>query len=128
MGLDASGDENGRENSGSGFDEDEGILGDCGRGCCTEHEGGKCILAAEDPVKSMKSATEPRLAFESPPLNKDVGGEDEDDGALSEDEPVVLSSNTGLVVSARESDARQLRRERRGAGSESSCATLKPCV
>ncbi|PIL35940.1 hypothetical protein GSI_01600 [Ganoderma sinense ZZ0214-1] len=106
MGLDASGDENGRENRGSGFDEDEGILGDCGRGCCTEHEGGKCILGAGDSVKSMKSATEPRVALQSPPLDKDVGGEEDDDGALSEEEPGVLSSKPALEASGRDSDAR----------------------
>ena len=126
MGLDASGDENGRENRGSGLDEEEGILGDCGRGCCTEHAGGKCILGAGDSVKSMKSATELLLGLKSLPLDKDVGGEEDDDGALSEEEPGVLSSKTGLEVSARDSDARQLRRERREGDSESSCATAEP--
>ena len=38
IGLDASGDENGRENNGRAVDDDDGILGDCGRGCCTDRE------------------------------------------------------------------------------------------
>ena len=33
IGLDASGEENGREKSGIALEEDEGILGDCGREC-----------------------------------------------------------------------------------------------
>ena len=47
MGLDASGEEKGREKSGMALDEDEGNLGDCGRGCCTAREEWKCLLDGE---------------------------------------------------------------------------------
>lgn len=67
----------------------------------------------------MKSGTDPRAAFESPPI--DVGGEDEDDGLLSEfeDELATLSSKTGLTASA------EAMQESRGGGSES-CTTAVP--
>lgn len=130
IGLDASGEENGRENNGSVLDDDGGgILGDCGRGCCTAREGWKCILGAGDSVKSIrsiKSGTEPRAAFGSPPI--DVGGEDDDDGVLSEDELATWSSNTGLAVSVLSSEVElEARHESRGGGSES-CTTAEPGV
>ena len=130
IGLDASGEENGRENNGSVVDDGGGILGDCGRGCWTAREEWKCILVlgAGDSVRSirsMKSGTEPRAAFGSP---IDVGGEEDVDGVLSEDELATWSSNTGLAVSVLGSEVElEARHESRGGGSES-CTTAEPGV
>ena len=53
MGLDASGEENGREKSGIALEEDEGILGDCGRECGRPREEWKCVLDEEGSDRSM---------------------------------------------------------------------------
>ena len=123
-GLEASGEENGRENNGTLADDEDGILGDWGRGCCTEYGEVKCALVAEDSVRSMKSGMELRRVLSSPLIGTDVGGEEDDDGVLSEDELAALSSKTGLDVSERRSEATQLRRDNLGAGSESSRAEV----
>ena len=54
---------------------------------------------------SMKSGSAPLAAFGSPPI--DVGGEEDVEGVLSEDELTVSSSKAGLTVSVRGSEARQ---------------------
>ena len=53
IGLDASGEEKGREKRGMAPDEDDGILGDWGRGCWTGREEWKCVLEGEDSDRSM---------------------------------------------------------------------------
>ena len=72
----------------------------------------------------MKSGMELRRVLSSPLIGTDVGGEEDDDGVLSEDELAALSSKTGLDVSERRSEATQLRRDNRGASSESSRAEV----
>ncbi|TBU61725.1 hypothetical protein BD310DRAFT_904659 [Dichomitus squalens] len=116
--------ESGRENNGTVPDDEDGILGDWGRGYCTEYEDVKCALVAEDSMRSMESGTEPRRVLVSPPIDIDVESEEDDDGVLSEDELVAVSSKTGMDVSDRISEATQLRRDNREAGSESSRAEV----
>ncbi len=123
IGLDASGDEYGRENNGTAVDDDEGSLGDCARGCCTAREEWKrtLVLGADGSVKSMKSGIEPRAAFESAAM--DVDGDEDVNGLLSEDELAALSSKTDMDVSGR--DSAEVTQESRGGCSES-CTTAAP--
>lgn len=52
-GLEASGEEYGRAQSGMGLEDDEEILGDWGRGGGIAREEWKCILGEEVPDTSM---------------------------------------------------------------------------
>lgn len=74
----------------------------------------------------MKSGTEPRADFESPPI--DEGDEEDDvDGVLSDEELATWSSKTGMAMSILDSDAdEEARHESLGGGS--SCTTAEPGV